>query len=208
MPVNNYERNSTEMAQERQIKQLKTIYTAIAKKLVDPSFKFSEGGATKKTLSNFIDRMSKEFGSVSEQRLVDICVYIAYIYRDSNLPVKSIFGQSSFQRFLTSKRGQRYYENEWLLTKELNRDTLLSLIVDKRQHPLAEYIYMPSEEDRKTRLHNQRAGYVACQTSTLGWSPLSDACKECCFISECKEETNRKYPELYRIRIEHGNGTN
>lgn len=195
------------MARERQIRQLKTIYTTIATKMIDPSFKFSEGGATKKTLSNFIDRISHEFGSVSEQRLVDISVFIAYTYRESNLPVKSIFGQSSFQRFLTSKRGQRYYENEWLLTKELNRESLLHLIVDKRQHPLADYIYMPSEEDRKARLLNQRAGYIACQTSTLGWSPLSEACNMCRFMPECKQETNRKYPELYRIRIEHCDGT-
>lgn len=195
------------MAQERQIKQLKTVYTEITKRLVNRTFKFSEGAATKRTLSSFIDKLSKEFGSVTEERLVDVCVFIAYIYRDKQLPVKSIFGAASIQHFLNSKRGQRFYENEWLDSKGLNRSELLNLIADKREHPQAEFIYMPSEEPRKLRLHNQRAGFLMCQASTLGWSPLSDACNTCVFIEDCKMETSRKYPELYRIRLEHGDRT-
>lgn len=67
---------------------------------------------------------------------------------------------------------------------------------------------MPSEEARKFRLHNQRSGFVMCQASTMGWSPQSEACRTCQFIDECKKETEIKFPELYRIRIENGNNSN
>lgn len=196
------------MEQEGQIKQLKTVSTEIIKQLIDPKFKISEGGATKKVLIKFLDLLSKEFGAITEGRIVDVCVYIAYIYRDHLLPVKSMFGSASLQRFLKSKRGQRFYENEWLSTKGLNRNSLISLIADRREHPQAEFIYMPCEEDRKLRLHNQKGGYLMCQASTLGWSPLSEACRNCIFEDDCKHETSRKYPELYRIRLEYGNRSN
>lgn len=193
------------MEQKRQIKNLKAVYTEIIKKLVNPTFKFSEGGATQKTLAKFLDLMEKEYGTVTEERLVDVCINIAYIYRNKLQPVKTMFGASSLKRFVQSKRGQRYYENEWLSEKEITRDDLLSIIANRKEHPLAEYIYMPSEEPRKFRLHNLRAGYAICQTSTLGWSPLSTACSTCDFAEQCKDATSQKYPELFRIRIEHGN---
>ena len=136
---------------------------------------------------------------------MDICINISYIYRNKLKPVKTMLGASSLNSFVQSKRGQRYYENEWLAEKDLTRAGLLSIIANRKEHPFAEYIYMPSEEPRKFRLHNTRAGYAICQASTLGWSPLSDACSTCNFIEQCKDATSQKYPELFRIRIEHGN---
>lgn len=193
------------MELKRQIKQLKTVYTEIIKRLVDPLFQFSEGGATNKTLANFLGLMVEQFGSVTESRLVDVCIYIAYIYRESQLPIKSRFGKASLKRFTESKRGQRYYENEWLATKELSRDSLLSLIFTSGEHPMTDYLYMPAEEDRKKRLHNQRSGFLLCQISTTGWSPLSKACQECVFTEDCKKETEKNFPELFRLRLENGN---
>ena len=95
--------------------------------------------------------MTEKFGSVTEERLVDVSIFIAYIYRQKRLPVKSTFGKASLSHFSTSKRGQRHYENEWLATKDLSRADLLQLIAVSSEHPLAEYIYMPSEEARKVR---------------------------------------------------------
>ena len=40
--------------EERLTKQIKTVYTEIAKRLVDPSFSFPEGGQAKRQLSQFI----------------------------------------------------------------------------------------------------------------------------------------------------------
>ena len=111
--------------------------------------------------------MTEKFGSVTEERLVDVSIFIAYIYRQKRLPVKSTFGKASLSHFSTSKRGQRHYENEWLATKDLSRADLLQLIAVSSEHPLAEYIYMPSEEARKFRLHNQRSGFVMCQASRI-----------------------------------------
>ena len=193
------------MEQKKQLKQLKTVYSEIVKKLVDPSFKFSEGGATTRVLNKFLSNVAETFGAVTEQRLVDLCVFLAYTYRSKRFSISAIFGNASLNRFNQRKRGQCFYENEWLNKKGLTRANLLKLIDYKERHPLADYIYLPVEEPRKERLHNQRSGFIACQVSTTGWSPLSSACNECSFVDECKRETERKYPELYRIRLENGN---
>lgn len=195
------------MEQEKAVKSLKTIFTAIIKRLVDSSFKISEGGATARALTNFIGLVNKEFGSLNEERLVDICVFIAYAYRDKLLPIRSMFGQAMLKRYQSHKRGQRFYENAWLEEAGVTRAQLIAMIADRSAHPQAEFMYMPSEECRKKRLLNTRAGYIMCQVSTLGWSPLSEACRSCTFVQDCQKETERKYPELYRIRLEHGSRT-
>lgn len=196
------------MEHERQIKQIKKAYTAIIKRLVNPSFKFNEGGATTKALNKFIAAVEAKHGSLSDTRVVDICVYLAYSFRDKLLPEKSTFSVSLLSRYDESKRGQRFYENQWLGSAGIDRQTILDLISDKQEHPLAGFIYMPSEEPKKQRLYNQRSGFVTCQAATTGWSPLSDSCKGCTFISDCKLETKRKFPELYRIRTEYGDKAN
>jgi len=88
------------MASENLIKQTVTVFTEIQRRLVDPTFKFSQGGATIRTLSNFLDLFEKEFGSVTKERLVDFCVCTAYTYRNrQNWTVKQAFGPSSIKRF-------------------------------------------------------------------------------------------------------------
>lgn len=193
------------MEKERLTKQIKTVFTEIIRNLVSPTFKFSEGGATQKTLANFITKVDKEFGSVTAERLVDICIFAAYRFRDTRWTVKTVFGQATINNFRNRKNGVKFYENKWLESKGLTRGYLVNLIADKREHPQVKYIYMPAEENTKKRYLGQRIGYLLCQSSTLGWSPLSEACCRCSFIRECQFETNRKYPEIYRLRIEYGN---
>ena len=193
------------MASENLIKQTVTVFTEIQRRLVDPTFRFSQGGATIRTLSNFLDLFEKEFGSVTKERLVDFCVCTAYTYRNrQNWTVKQAFGPSSIKRLKESKQGKAYYENSWLSSAQLSREYLVNLIIDRREHPQAKYIYVPSEEASKKRLLNQEVGYLLCQTSTLGWSPVSDACKQCNYTEKCKKATQSKFPELYRIRVEYG----
>ena len=67
---------------------------------------------------------------------------------------------------------------------ELSRAGLLDLIVDKSEHPKAKFIFVQSEEGTKLRLLNRDVGFVICQTSTLGWSPLSEACAQCNYIDK------------------------
>ncbi|MBR6130861.1 MAG: hypothetical protein IKQ20_03295 [Bacteroidales bacterium] len=193
------------MESEKWIKKITTVFTEIERRLVNPSFKFSQGGATSRTLANFINQFDKEFGAVTEERLVDFCICTAYAFRSrESWTVKQAFGPSSIKRLKESKHGARYYEDQWLQEKALTREQLLQMIADRSEHPLAKYIYMPAEESTKRRLLNKKVGYAICQSSTLGWSPLSCACGNCEFINDCKKETELKYPELYRIRVEYG----
>lgn len=197
------------MEKERTIKSAITVFTEIWRKQVNPSFKFSQGGATIKVLGTFHDRFEKEFGAVTTDRLVDFCVCTARVYSSvKDWSIKQAFGPSSIKRLKDSKQGTRYYEDKWLSEVGLTREKLVNMIVDRSAHPLEPYIYMPAEESTKLRLLNQEVGFVVCQTSTLGWSPLSKACGECIFTKKCKKVTAEKYPELYRIREQHGKSEN
>ena len=58
--------------EERLTKQIKTVYTEIAKRLVDPSFSFPEGGQAKRQLSQFIVNFTQICGGeFNTSRLVD-----------------------------------------------------------------------------------------------------------------------------------------
>lgn len=193
------------MESEKWVKKTMVVFSEIEKKLVDSSFRFSQGGATVKTLTKFIELFEKEFGAVTKERLVDFCICTAYAYRSrEKWTIKQAFGPAAIKRLKESKRGVRYYEDQWLQEKELTRDALIKMIADRSEHPLAKYIFQESEELTKLRLLNRLSGYAICQVSTLGWSPLSQACGGCNYIEQCKRETDRKYPELYRIRVEYG----
>lgn len=182
------------------------VYSEIMRKTVNPSFKFSQGGATYKTINNFLDKFSEEFlGTITEERLVDFCICTAYAYRGrDNWTVKQVFGPASIKRLVESKRGAKYYEDQWLSENGLSRPTLIGMIADRSEHPLSIYIFMSAEESTKLRYLNTEVGYALCQTSTLGWSPISEACLACTSAESCKKATSGKYPELYRIRVEYG----
>lgn len=110
----------------------------------------------------------------------------------------------AIKKFKERKREMTFYENSWLQIYKINRKDLVALIQDRTQHPLAEYIYLESEDHTKSRFLNQEIGYMLCQQSTLGWTPASPACQTCKFISDCQEETKTKYPEIYKLRRENG----
>lgn len=193
------------MANAKWIKNTITVYTVIMKRMIDPSFKFSQGGATFKTINNFLDLLKEEFMEITEERLVDFCICTAHAYKDrSAYTIKQMFRPASIKRLVESKKGARYYEDQWLAEKGLSRSELIKLIADRSEHPLSAYIFMASEEATKLRYLNDEVGYLLCQTSTLGWSPISEACISCTSSDSCKKDTAGKYPELYRIRVEYG----
>lgn len=196
------------MANEKLIKQTKTVFTEIIHKLVDPAFKFSEGGATDRILGAFFDNLQQEFGDISDERLVDICVCAAYTFRQRvPIYIKQVFGVGTIARYKKQTKSQRFYQSQWLESVSLSRENLVKKIQNRKDHPYAKYIYIPSEEQSKRRWLNHKAGFFICQASTLGWSPLSGACQECSFVVKCQEATKIKYPELYRLRTEHGHST-
>lgn len=199
------------MVNERLIKQITAVYTEIIKKTTNPKWKFPQGGLAMKCLDTFITSFTKDCGGVfNSKRMVDYCICQAHTFRDFTKDGKwkpaHSFGPNALKKYGTKAYGKKFYEDKWLATGQLTRQHLYGMVEDKRQHPQAKYIYMPSEEITKDRYINSEIGYFLCQNSTLGWSPLSDACLKCKYIESCKKETERRFPELYRIRIEYGQG--
>lgn len=192
------------MENEKSTTNLITVYTEIIRRLIDPNFRFSKGGATIKKIAKFLDIFEHEFGAVTNERLVDFCVATAYLYKDRAFTVGHLLGKAAVTRLKTKANGSKFYEDRWLSKAQLSRSQLVDMIKDRSEHPHAKYIFMASEEGTKMRMLNVDVGFTICQLSTLGWSPLSQACQLCNFVEDCKLETQRKYPELYRLRSEHG----
>lgn len=181
------------------------VFTRIATNLIDPSFRFKEGGAPIRVVTQALNKLEAKYGGLSRERIVDYCVSSAYPFknRGNEWTINQVFGPKSIQRFNTDK-GLRFYEDKWLASANITRGDLLTLIEDRSQHPHARYIYLPMEEPTKKRMLNKEAGYLICQSSTLGWSPESECCSQCRFVKECQIETSKKFPEIYRLRLENG----
>lgn len=193
--------------EERLAKKIKTVYTEIMKRLVDPTFSFPEGGKINRQLFQFVQEFTQTCGGeFNTARLVDYCVF--QIHKNRNAPYQrnlapKTFGVTAFQKYLSmSSKQKKYMEDQWLSEAQLTRAYLNSLICNKEEHPQKKFIYMPSEEGTKKRCINTDIGFVICSTSTLMWSPFSPTCQMCKQADMCKKETANKYPELYRIRLE------
>lgn len=182
------------------------MFYEIVSKLIHPGYRLPQGGESTRVMRTALQRLEKKYGALTAQRIVDYIICSAHAFKDrgSNWKLNQVFGPKSLERFNTDK-GRVYYENKWLESEDLSRASLLNLIVDRSEHPKAKFIFVPSEEGTKMRLLNREVGFVICQTSTLGWSPLSEACSECEFVEKCKQETQNKYPEIFRLRIEYVN---
>ena len=188
------------------IKKTRTVYEKIVNTLVEPSFHISDGHSTYKALEGFLEKLGGFYGYITDERIVDYCVFAAYRYRNTPAiqKVKQAFGTTAIQTFIKSSSIERFCENKWIASGKLSRNDLIQMInITQRQHPHAQYLYMASEEQTKLRMHNRQVGFVLCQSSTLGWSPLSEACKSCDYIADCKTLTQKKYPEIFRLREEY-----
>ncbi len=193
------------MDNEYLVKQSMRMFTEIVTKLISPTFRMPQGGAAIRVFTTALNRLEEKTGTLSRTRIVDYFVCSLYVFKDreTKWTINQVLGPKSLERF-NSDKGRVYYENRWLNKANLTRENLLALIADKSNHPQSQYIYLPMEEGTKNRLLNTEAGYVICQQSTLGWSPESQACSKCQFSDKCQIETSQKYPEIYRLRIEHG----
>lgn len=192
------------MVNEYVVRQTMRIFTQIVVSLINPAFRFSKGGASVRVVTGALERLAQKCGGLSRERIVDYCVSSAYTFRNrgTEWKINQAFGKTSTKKFGTDK-GLRYYENKWLGSAGITREDLICLIEDKSKHPQAKFVYLPMEEPTKKRMLNREAGFIICQTSTLGWSPESESCAICKFVEECKKETSRKYPEIYRLRLEY-----
>ena len=150
--------------------------------------------------------MVAEYGDITAERIVDYCVFQIHKNRTSqylqSLSINS-FGKTGFNKFVDmSNKSKKYSEDMWLKDSGLSRDYLRSLIEDETEHPQSKYVYMQSEEITKQRFLGSNTGFYICIQSTLLWSPFSETCNKCANVEKCKIETERRYPELYRIRTE------
>lgn len=192
------------MVNEYLIKQTLKMFHEIAIKLIHSGYRFPQGGEPIRVMRTALQRVEKKYGALTAQRIVDyvVCSSYAFKERKANWKLNQVFGPKSMERF-NSDKGRMYFEDKWLESGDLSRASLLNMIVDRSEHPKAKFIFVPSEEGTKQRLLNREVGFAICQTSTLGWSPLSAACSECDFVAKCKTETQKKYPEIFRLRIEY-----
>jgi hypothetical protein len=191
---------------EQEMKMIRTVYTEIVRQSIDPSFAFPQGGQVDRKLSQFIVKFSEMCGGeFNTFRLVDYCVFQIHKNRESphqRSIAPLVFGDANLKKYLSmSSKQKTYMEDKWLSEAKLTRGALNSLI-NKREHPHAKYIYMPSDECTKKRCLNTDVGFFLCLISTLMWSPFSPTCQICTNADQCVEETKMKYPELYRLRVE------
>jgi hypothetical protein len=193
------------MAKSRLVRQVLRVYAEIVSGTTDGSFRFSEAPSVFNTVSVFLDRFEREFGSLTAERLVDFCICTAYAYRERQMwTAKQVFSIASMKRFRVAKPGAMYHEDRWLAQGRLVRRELYERLVDRSVHPQAVYVYPTYEEVLKRRCANTLAGYAICQNGTLGWTPLSPTCQGCDYAARCGKNTAIKYPELYRLRTEYG----
>lgn len=189
---------------KEEIKNLANVYTVLLKAVYTPSFSIPMGGKNTSCLSRILEAMEKDFGSITGERMVDFCVSAAYANREHlSKDIARVFGPAAWNRYKNEKHQSDWYQDKWLAQNNIDRVNLYELIKDRSEHPMQKYLYMESEEYTKKRLINSNAGFYLCQVQTLGWSPVSECCNMCVNVEKCKEKTNNKYPELYRLRCEY-----
>lgn len=161
----------------------------------------------------------RNFGSlfpngVSDGRIVDFVVYQIYRFRDliaikgSRWNITWCFSDKAIQKFKCQfldsggKAGMLYYIDQWLDEGGLNRGMLEGMICERKHHRLAKLIYISSEDSTKKRFLNTEMGLALCSRSTTGWTPKSPVCNSCNNAEKCMRITEKKYPELVRLRKE------
>lgn len=181
--------------------------------MVNPSFRIPnpQGGIAMRTINKCMDSLEKNFGDeISRERIVDFCICQAYrVYccdakHTEKWGVQQYFGNKAIESFISTNKNRKYYEDKWLGEK-VSRHKLLSLIVNRKEHPQYKFIFPQYEEGTKKRMLNTDVGYYICGQSTLLWTPFSPTCQICTKIEACKQRIQQAYPELYRIRTEEFN---
>lgn len=196
---------------DRRVVDTLRVFSTIIKSAILPSFKIPNGGETVRTVSGWADAMEKEYGTLSQSRIVDYCVCQAYQMskiEDDYISDKwklshsfSINGKS-WDRYKDTNKRIKYYEDKWLSSCGLDRYQLSGVAKDRSSHPLSHLIYPEYEEYTKSRKINTEVGCFICEKSTLLYTPYSESCSVCQFAEGCQEKTQTLYPELYRIRME------
>lgn len=184
-----------------------SVFTFLMQRNIRKDFVFPSGRLTVKTMTSCMESLEKIYGWPSRERLTDYCICQVHVI--SNLPdsyirrwnIRHSFGVKAVLRYRNNDSASHRQENYWLKKNGLSRAVLYEQFKCKKEHPLAKLIYPEYEEVTKRRMHSSEVGFYLCQLSTLLWTPFSQSCRTCRNEARCKEVTEAKYGELYRIRI-------
>lgn len=171
------------------------------------------------TIKIGLEKFDKLFpNGASDGRVIDFLVYQIYRFRDliaitgSRWNITWCFSDKAIEKFKNQflvsegKAGMLYYIDQWLEEGGLNRGMLEDLICEQKEHRLAKHIYIQSEDYTKRRFVNTEVGVALCSKATTGWAPQSPICSSCKFADKCMRITEKKYPELVRLRKLDKNG--
>lgn len=179
---------------------------------VDPKWRFPYGPVPEAYVVEGLERLEAFFKmGISDRRYVDYIVYQVFRFADAIAEKNSrfqytwcfsenAFGKYRAQYFGSGKRGIDYYIDLWLKENGISREHLLGRIQGPGENKWRKFIEMPSDEMVKMRFHNTESGFILCSSSTMGWSPGSNACSGCNYVEKCMTVTDRRYPELLRLR--------
>ena len=184
--------------------------TALIRK-IDPKFTFPTPMYYQNGVKFGLEKLNELFGSeMSDMRITDYLTYQVYRNRKAiaeyKWMVQWLFSDSYIERykqqFMSSegKAGMRYYIDQWLSEFGIDREIIAKSLSNK-QSPAKDYKESDYEEPIKQRFHNTEAGYILCMQTT-GWNPLSPSCVSCIYADKCKEQTEKRFPELYKVRTQ------
>ncbi len=185
--------------------------------LILPEWKVPDSHSTTRIVLSGLEKFGKLYPNMSEARIVDFVVYQLYRYREI-IPSTNwgwswswCFSNNAVAKFKAQfiddggKVGINYYIDKWLESGGLSREKLLDIISERNDQSLSFYVDSPADEPIKKKYLNTPYGLVNCIKFTSGWSPKSESCSQCRYEKDCVYYTQRKYPEIYRLRKENEN---
>lgn len=199
------------MESQRQAIRVRSAINKIILTLIGKEFKIPDGGQSLAVVEQGIKKINQAlypYSNMADDRIIDYLVYFLYLKREPRwrFTVNDIFSDYAISRYRqqfmseNGKSGINYYINQWLDGGNLTRAALTKMIEKPKPHKMSKFIYLESEDLIKRRFFDTDMGYMLCQLSTMGWAPRSKWCQVCINASKCICATERKYPELIRLR--------
>ena len=133
------------------------LFVLLVRLSVQSSFIMPGGRLAEKQIDDAIECLTKHYGEVGLERIVDYCVYQVHRisgFGSAYMPrwrLSHSFGTNTVKRFIARKPGQKYYEDKWLADHRLTREDLLQYIEERSTHPLFRFIYPDYEDATKRR---------------------------------------------------------
>lgn len=186
------------------------VFTLLMRK-EHAGFIFPAGPLACRTVEECLQALQRQYITLGRERIVDFCICQVYALSSFGAEyllrwrVSHSFGVKARKRYAAQTPVQEYFQDKWLRSHGLSRGGLRSLFADRSHHPLYKFLFPEYEERTKGRLCGTEAGFHVCRMSTLLWTPFSAVCSRCTFSSPCREITQRRYHELYRLRLEEFN---